>query len=477
MTEEAAPRVEEKPATHKKKIQLWIFVSAGIVLGLLLVLTIINIVSKMNGGVKTKQVQQPEVVTRQTADRQDQFEQLVGNRKPTTRTATEGTTGTTDTSSLEQRFDQLRANTPEGRKAAEEAESEKALSVEEKSLRQWKAREALRALESPKATWGLEKANARSNSPGGAAHAASSGTRATSAPAAAPARDMNAQIAQLNRPFNDGDSLEQRRAEVRKRIEEAQALRATLARDGASGLPAAAARGAAPAVSPARQELQQVSSGFSKAPSNVVGYTKDNKYNADIEGKIKVPPGTEILTTLTKKAVSDYANSSLKAIVNRDVYDISRQYVIFPKGTEINIGIQRTRNVNEAISNRVAFLVKNGVLPNGNVIDFSKAATADREGVGAIQDQTDYHFWPQFFGVAAYALVSSQSSYSGTGDEEGSYAGDVGAGTREQFSPLVQKYLNIVPTQTIRPGQSFQVIIEEEMYVEPWSDLYAKYVD
>ena len=475
MTEEAAPRVEEKPATHKKKIQLWIFVSAGIVLGLLLVLTIINIMSKMSGGVKTKQVEQPVAASRQTTDRQDQFQQLVGNRKPTARTPTEGAT---NTSALEQRFDQLRANTPEGRKAVEEAETEKSLSVEEKSLRQWKARERLRALDSSKATWGLEKASARSNSPGGAAHTASSSARATSAPTPAPVRaDMNAQIAQLNRPFNDSDSLEKRRAEVRKRIEEAQVLRATLARDGASGLPAAAARGAAPEASPARQELQQVSSGFSKAPSNVVGYTKDNKYNADIEGKIKVPPGTEILTTLTKKAVSDYANSSLKSIVNRDVYDISRQYVIIPKGTEINIGIQRTRNVNEAISNRVAFLVKNGVLPNGNLIDFSKAATADREGVGAIQDQTDYHLWPQFFGVAAYALVGSKSSYSGTGDDEGSYAGDVGSGTREQFSPLVQKYLNIVPTQTIRPGQSFQVIIEEEMYIEPWSDLYAKYVD
>lgn len=475
MTEEAAPRVEEKPATHKRKLQLWLFAAAGVVLSLLAVLTFLNILSKMNGDSKPKQGEQPVGASKPAADRQDQFEQLVGNRKPTTRTPAEGGT---NTSALEQKFDQLRANTPEGRKAAEEAESEKALSVEEKSLRQWKAREALRALDSSKATWGLEKASARG--PAGASNTASTGTRATAAPATTPAArgDMNAQIAQLNRPFNDSDSLEQRRAEVRKRIEEAQALRATLARDGAAGLPAAAARGgAAPAVSPARQELQQVASGFSKAPSNVVGYTKDNKYNADIEGKIKVPPGTEILTTLTKKAVSDYANSSLKAIVNRDVYDISRQYVIFPKGTEINIGIQRTRNVNEAISNRVAFLVKNGVLPNGNVIDFSKATTADREGVGAIQDQTDYHFWPQFFGVAAYALVSSQSSYSGTGDEEGSYAGDVGSGTREQFSPLVQKYLNIVPTQTIRPGQSFQVIIEEEMYVEPWSDLYAKYVD
>ena len=178
-----------------------------------------------------------------------------------------------------------------------------------------------------------------------------------------------------------------------------------------------------------------------------------------------------------KKGISDYPGSSLKAIANRDVYDATRQFVIIPKGTEFNIKMVRTRNVNEAISNRVGFLVKEAVLPNGNSIDFSTASVSDREGVGAIEDQTDYHLMAQFLGVAAYALVGSQTSRSGTGDKESSYAGDVGENSRSQFAPLAEKYLNIVPTQTIRPGQSFQIITEQEMFIEPWSDLYAKYVD
>ena len=91
-----------------------------------------------------------------------------------------------------------------------------------------------------------------------------------------------------------------------------------------------------------------------------------------------MPPGTEILTTLMKKGISDYPGTSLKAIANRDVYDTTRQFVIIPKGTEFNIKMVRTRHVNEAISNRVGFLVKEAVLPNGNSIDFSTAAVADR---------------------------------------------------------------------------------------------------
>ncbi|MGN9404651.1 TrbI/VirB10 family protein [Pseudomonas syringae pv. aptata] len=467
MTKESSPRVEEKPATYKRKMQLWFFVAGGIVLSLLGVLTLMNIWTNMNGGTKrTDPVEDAPPVRHSNNDARDQFNQLLDGRRPTPRpVAVE-----TNRSTLEQQLDDLDNTTPQGKAIAaqEAAQKEQSISAEEKELRAFRAKETTRALKAAQGGWNLSK-KAKS-----AQTAQGSTPRADAASTPAPKGDINSQVANLNRPFNDGESLEQRRAEVKRRIEEAQRLRATLAAQGASGLPEAAGRGT---PSPVRQELQQVSSGFSKPPENVVGYTKDNKYNADIEGKIKVPPGTEILTTLTKKAVSDYPGSSLKAIVSRDVYDTSRRYVVFPKGMEINIGIQRTRNVNEAISDRVAFLVKNGVRPDAKLIDFSKASSADREGVGAIGDQTDYHFLPQFLGVAAYALIGSQSSYSGTGDEKGSYAGDVGENSRQQFSPLVEKYLNIVPTQTIRPGQSFQVIIEEEMYVEPWSDLYAKYIN
>jgi type IV secretion system protein TrbI len=346
-------------------------------------------------------------------------------------------------------------------------------SVESKAVRQWQSREELRALSAANKAWGLTKATktgqgALSMTPG------SPGSRSDLQ--AAPG-NMNDQIAHLNRPMNDNASLDERRAEVKRRIAEAQQLRLSLQQNGAAGLPEAAGRPGATTQAMMSPQMAPAAPQRAQAPANVVGYPKKNQYDADTAGKIKVPPGTEITTTLMKKGISDYPGSSLKAIANRDVYDTTRQFVIIPKGTEFNIKMVRTRNVNEAISNRVGFLVKEAVLPNGNSIDFSTASVSDREGVGAIEDQTNYHLMAQFLGVAAYALVGSQTSRSGTGDQESSYAGDVGENSRSQFAPLAEKYLNIVPTQTIRPGQSFQIITEQEMFIEPWSDLYAKYVD
>lgn len=469
MTEEVAPRIDEKPATYRKKMQVWLMIAFGSVLLLLLALTVINIFTKMGGKPQVKDA--PKEQAAKMDDRQDQFDQLVNNRRIRPTAADPEADPAT---ALEQSFNRLAEG---GREAGDSQDpAVPQLSAAEKAVRQWEQRERLRALDSAKTSWGMKTAAKGGLGQAGGTAAAPRVAADTPNPAITNSDELMTRLDALNEPFDESGSIEQRRAEVRKRIDEAQKLRAALAAQGASALQTGGGSRAA-GQEPVKRELQQVSSGFNSAPDNVVGYTKSNKYNADIAGKLKVPPGTVIPTTLMRKAISDYMTGSLQAIVSHDVYDTTRQFVLFPKGTEINIGVTRTRNVNEAISNRVAFLVKEGVLPNGNKIDFTKASSVDREGVGAIEDQVDYHFMAQFLGVAAYALISGGSSYSGTGEEEGSYAGDVGENARREFSPLVQKYLNIVPTITIRPGQSFRVIIEEEMYVEPWSDLYAKYVD
>lgn len=475
MTQESAPRIIEEPSTHKKKMQAYLGMAIGVVFFILLGMVVLNVWNKVKERQAPPKVD--EVTTTEppaAADRQAQFNELAKNRTGRVLPSESGAGDIND------QFNKIGNGMPperNGRRGADERrasnDSDPDESPESKAVRQWKAKEELRALGAANKPWKLTTVGKGGQGGGmGVPGAPAPMVAAQGTPA-----NIQDQIAHMNRPLDENASLEDRRAEVKRRIAEAQKLRLSLQQNGAAGLPEAAGRPMANSASPMPTLNVPAAPQQNKAPPNVVGYPKKNKYDADSEGKIKMPPGTEILTTLTKKGVSDYTGTSLKAIANRDVYDISRQYVLFPKGTEFNIKMVRTRNVNEAISNRVGFLVKEAVLPSGNSIDFSTASVGDREGVGAIEDQTDYHLIPQFLGVAAYALIGSRSSRTGTGDDESSFAGDVGENSRSQFAPLAEKYLNIVPTQTIRPGQSFQIVTEQEMYIEPYKDLYAKYVD
>ncbi len=476
MTKESTPRVQEEPSTHRRRMQVYAGAALGAVAVVLLIATIVNIWN--NKERRAPQKETAEVVAPVGSDRQSQFSELAKNRPG--RVATDPVASNDDALS---QFDKIAAGMPPektgNRRSAQDRqgrESEPGESEESKAVRQYKAREELRALQAANTKWSLPK-EGKNNSP---SPMSAPGSSAPMRAGAGTPGNIQDQIAHMNRPMDENASLEERRAEVKRRIAEAQKLRQSLQQNGAAGLPEAAARPTSNAQPTMPTMATPVAAQESSVPSNVVGFPKKNTYKAteaDREGMIKVPPGTEITTTLMKKGISDYTNSSLKAIANRDVYDISRRYVIIPKGTEFNVRMVRTRNVNEAISNRVGFLVKDAVLPSGDSIDFSTASVADREGVGAIQDQTDYHIMAQFLGVAAYALIGQTTSRSGTGEDESTYAGDVGENSRSQFAPLAEKYLNIVPTQTIRPGQSFQIVTEQEMFIKPWSDLYAKYVN
>ena len=225
-----------------------------------------------------------------------------------------------------------------------------------------------------------------------------------------------------------------------------------------------------------QNKIQSLNKSFQSPPTDIVGYTKENSYNANIAGKYKLPVGTVIPAITAMKTMSDYAGT-LKGFTTQDIYDIDYQHVLIPKGSEVLLKSVRIGNVNEPIQARMGLTVPWIILPNGKKIDFSKSSGLDREGVAGIKDKVDYHFLAQFFGVAAYATLSSSTSYQGSGaNNDQSFMGNVSESARQQFAPLAQKYLSLVPTITIDAGQSMNIILEDELFLDAWSNIYSDYM-
>ncbi|MGF1803888.1 TrbI/VirB10 family protein [Aliivibrio sifiae] len=193
--------------------------------------------------------------------------------------------------------------------------------------------------------------------------------------------------------------------------------------------------------------------------------------NASTEGLLKLP----IPAITAMKTNSDYSGS-FKATVSQDVFDVSGEYVLIPKGAQVILKSISISNVNEPISSRMGITAPWVVLPDGNKIDLSKSTGMDREGISALGDSVDRHLVAQFFGVAAYALVATETSRDGTGDGDSSYESEIGDGLRSQTSPLAQKYLSLTPTITLRAGQSMNIMIEEEIFLSPWRNIYEDYL-
>jgi len=198
----------------------------------------------------------------------------------------------------------------------------------------------------------------------------------------------------------------------------------------------------------------------------------------------KALPGQELLAigsmirvSYDQKVMSDYTGP-FRLRVTQDVYDVSNNYVLIPKGSLVSCTSLRVSNVNEPIQARMGYIVNYMVLPDGKKIDFSKQAGLDREGIAAVKDEVNRHLLAQFFGVAAYVLVADNSSRDSSNiNGDGSYAGDVGENSRVIGGDIAEKYLSLVPTITINPGTNARIFIEEEMYIYPWEKISSQYVN
>lgn len=206
----------------------------------------------------------------------------------------------------------------------------------------------------------------------------------------------------------------------------------------------------------------------------IVGATLDKAAEMQIEG-VKLPTGYVIKAALGQTTISDYSNGTFKAQIGQDVYDADYETILFPKGTVIDGRMIKLANVNEPIQARSGMIVNYFVLPNGNRIDMRKSAAAlDAMGIAGLKDEVNYHFLAQFLGVAAYAVVSSETATATSSQFTGetNIGGDINQSVRKQLQPLASRYLSLVPTITLNTGLPMTIYIEDEIILEPWGTIY-----
>lgn len=193
-------------------------------------------------------------------------------------------------------------------------------------------------------------------------------------------------------------------------------------------------------------------------------------------GQKLVTTGTILSAVLDQDLVSDYVGP-VRMRLSQDVYDVNDRYIIMPKGCIITGTSLHITNVNEPIQARMGIAVKWLVLPNGSRISFENVFALDQVGIAAIKDKVNRHLIAQFLGVMAYAMLSSETSRTGTGETtDSNFSGDIGESIRKQFAPLAAKYLTLVPTVTLRSGTPLKIFLEDDIYAYPWQKIDEKFL-
>jgi type IV secretion system protein TrbI len=231
------------------------------------------------------------------------------------------------------------------------------------------------------------------------------------------------------------------------------ALRATL-RAGATPV-----SGAPPASPPAPTSVA------ASAPTNAVRSTRTEAISA--AGPLhQILTGTVIDAVLTNR-LDGGAAAPVNCLVTNPVYSHSRQHVLIPAGARL---LGETKPVQALGETRLAVAFNRLVMPDGSTQSLDTFLGLNQIGDAGLRDQVDHHYWSTFGAAGAVGLISGLAQFLGTagltrgdGDRTVIIAGGATDATAQASLQVMNRFLNRMPTITIREGHRVKVYLTSDL--------------
>jgi type IV secretory pathway VirB10-like protein len=193
----------------------------------------------------------------------------------------------------------------------------------------------------------------------------------------------------------------------------------------------------------------------------------------------KLLEGTVIDTVLTNRLDGDSA-SPVNCLVTNPVYSHSGQQVLIPAGSRVLGETKAVRSVGES---RLAVAFHRLIFPDGRTMSLDQFTGLNQVGDAALRDQVNQHYWATFGAASAIGVISGLGQYLGTiGFGQGSsdrtivIAGGFGNATSEATAQVMNRFLNRLPTITIREGHRVKVYLTSDLDLPAYSEATASSV-
>jgi type IV secretory pathway VirB10-like protein len=181
--------------------------------------------------------------------------------------------------------------------------------------------------------------------------------------------------------------------------------------------------------------------------------------------------GTTIDTVLANRLDGEFAGP-VKVMVTNPVYSRDRQHVLVPEGTFILGDVQKVSGFGQK---RLAVTFHRLLMPDGYSVDLDQFHGLDQIGDTGLKDQINNHYL-QIFGTSiALGIISgaAQSSNSNAGyTQSGSeaYKSGIASSLSQSSANVLDRFINVPPTITIREGHRIKVYITQDMLLPAYEN-------
>jgi type IV secretion system protein VirB10 len=183
--------------------------------------------------------------------------------------------------------------------------------------------------------------------------------------------------------------------------------------------------------------------------------------------------GTLIDAVLTNRLDGSEAGP-VNCLVTNAVYSHSGQHVVIPAGARV---LGTTRPVQTLGETRLAVTFHRLLMPDGRTYRLDEFTGLNQIGDAGLRDKVNHHYLATFGAAAAVGLISGLTQYlgnfglgAGDGDRTVIVAGGVGDGASQAATQVMNRFLNRLPTVTIREGHRLKVYLTSDLELPAYED-------
>lgn len=178
----------------------------------------------------------------------------------------------------------------------------------------------------------------------------------------------------------------------------------------------------------------------------------------------RLTEGTVIETVLINRLEGSFAGP-VACLVTTPVYSHDRQRVVIPAGARV---LGAAAPVQTWGDSRLAVSFHRLMMPDGRTYSLDRFKGLDQIGESGLKDDVNRHYLQVFGASLAIGALSGLAQYGTTGGFGASSFGDqyrqaAGASLAASTGRILDRYLNVLPTITIREGYRIKVYLTNDL--------------
>jgi type IV secretory pathway VirB10-like protein len=178
----------------------------------------------------------------------------------------------------------------------------------------------------------------------------------------------------------------------------------------------------------------------------------------------RLTEGTVIETVLINRLNGSFAGP-VECLVTTPVYSHDRQRVVIPAGARV---LGAAAPVQTWGDSRLAVSFHRLVMPDGRTYSLDRFKGLDQIGETGLKDEVNRHYLQVFGASLAIGALSGLAQYGTTGgfgttSFADQYRQAAGASLATSTGRVLDRYLNVLPTITIREGYRIKVYLTNDL--------------